>query len=306
MNDVSSLMELAETMHGVFTAAHARGAGMSMRQIDHRLRTGAWVSIFESCYRVAGAPLTWEGRLLAACWAGGFRAVASHRSAAALWELPGGRQTPSEITCPRWRRARHASVIVHETNALEDTDRTFVEGIPVTSVERTLLDLAAVTRDATVEMALDSAERRGLTTPRHVRALVVRLSRPGRRGVRRLRRILDLRAPEDGPTETEAEALLLRVLRRHGFPRPAVQFVVRDGQRFVGRVDAAYAEERIAIEYESYEWHTGRIAVERDNARRNALQAVEWAYIGATWRDIRTGGHTLARDLRRIRALRRR
>jgi predicted transcriptional regulator of viral defense system len=230
------LMRLAaRDQHGVFTIDQARWAGLSPAQIKHRLASGAWVGIFTSCYRAAGAPLTWRGQLLAACWATANGAVASHRSAAAVWELPGGRETPAEITCPRWLRGRHPGVIVHETKAMYRGDLAIRDGIPVTSVERTLLDLAAVSGDATIEMALDAAARRDLTTFECVRATVVRLSRPGRRGLRRLRRVLDLRSPEAALTDSEAETLLVRALRRHGLPPPVLQHVVCDGPAFVAR-----------------------------------------------------------------------
>jgi predicted transcriptional regulator of viral defense system len=154
------LMRLAaRDQHGVFTIDQARWAGLSPAQIKHRLASGTWVGVFTGCYRAAGAPLTWRGQLLAACWAAANGAVASHRSAAAVWELPGGRETPAEITCARWLRGRHPGVIVHETKAMYRGDLAIRDGIPVTSVERTLLDLAAVSGDATIEMALDAAAR---------------------------------------------------------------------------------------------------------------------------------------------------
>ena len=96
-----AIAEIAEAHHGVFSAAHLRDLHVSESERTHRLATGRWIAVHERVYRVAGTPTSWRSELLAACWAGGTRGVASHRSAAALHGLPGGREDPLEITCPR-------------------------------------------------------------------------------------------------------------------------------------------------------------------------------------------------------------
>jgi hypothetical protein len=118
-------------------------------------------------------------------------------------------------------------------------------------------------------MVLDAAERRELVTRQSLRLMLRRLGRSGRSGVGTLRRLLDARSPGRKPTESEMETMLVQVLRRHGFPEPFTQYKIRCAGRFVARVDAAYPEWRIAIEYDSYEYHAGRKAHDRDNARRN-------------------------------------
>ena len=128
--------------------------------------------------------------MLAACWAGGLRAVASHRSAAALWELPGQSKLVAEITCPRWRRAQHPGLTVHETTAFSPRDVTEVDGIPVTTVERTIFDLAAVRSRFTVDLAIDTALRHKLTTLDELFAVVRRVGKRGRKGTKMLRGLL--------------------------------------------------------------------------------------------------------------------
>ena len=78
--------------------------------------------LFDRVYRIGGAPPTWRGQVLAACWAAQGLAVASHRSAAELWGLPGGCTDIVEITCRRWKRAKAAGLVVHETKLLDDAD----------------------------------------------------------------------------------------------------------------------------------------------------------------------------------------
>jgi hypothetical protein len=285
-----AVARFAEAHFGIITSAEGRALGLSRRKIEHRIATGQWVAIHEDVYRLAGVPRSWKGDLLAACWAGGFRALASHRSAAALWDLTGGKRMIQEITCPRWRRARHRGLIVHESKALDPVDMTLVEGIPVTTPERTLLDLGAVCGPRTVEMAYNRAEHKELVTPDSVRTMLRRLARSGRPGVRKLRRVVESHTPGQRPTASDMETTLLQILREWGFPEPVRQYVVRtnDGQ-FIAQVDLAFPEYRVAIEYDSDEWHGGRGVSERDASRRRKLQVVHWQTVTATRTDVGRG-----------------
>jgi hypothetical protein len=297
--DVDRLLApFADRNHGVFTSVHAREIGLSARQIKNRIETGQWRSLHDGTYRMAGSPLSWKGRLLAACWAGGFRAVASHRSAAALYEIAGGRREITELTCPRWRRARHDGLLVHETKALDARDIVTVDGIPVTSPERTIFDLGAVSGPVTVKMAFDKAWRLGLVTYSSTEQTLVRLARPGRPGSRKLRAVLQERNPAFAPPESEMETLMLDVIRRHGLPAPVPQYVIRASGRFIARVDAAYPELRIAIEYQSTQEHSGVDPLVRDSARRNRLYAIGWSVVDVTNPELKSGGDTFCAALR--------
>jgi hypothetical protein len=101
-------------------------------------------------------------------------------------------------------------------------------------------------------------------------------------------------APEATPTESEMETLLLQALRTHGLPAPIPQHEVWQGSLCLGRVDAAYPDEKIAIEYDSDEFHTGRAATKHDRARRHELIAASWLPIDVGPTDLRNGG-TLTR-----------
>jgi hypothetical protein len=280
----------AEEHRGVFTVAHAQMAGLSRRQVDLRVERERWVQLHQGVFRLTGVPISWEGTVLAACWAAGQRAVASRRSAAALHDLPGGRKDLVEINCPRWRRARHDGLIVHETKALDSIDVALVSGIPATSPARTLFDLGAVCRRGLVELALENALRRNLVQLAELAAIVNRLSRSGRPGGPILRELLAARTLARRPTESEMETLLLQTLRAHGLPEPVAQYNVWNGARHIGRVDAAYPEAKIAIEYDSDEFHSGRAATARDRARRHELIAASWLPIDVGPLDLRRGG----------------
>jgi predicted transcriptional regulator of viral defense system len=292
------LAVLAAQQHGIIHVDQIKSAGISRRQYDHHVREGAWHRLYEGVYRHAAVPANWNGNVMAACLTGGSGTVASHRSAARLYGLAGGTNEFVEITCRRWRRSRYDTLIVHESKALDDVDVTAVEGIPTTTVERTLLDLGAVRGLVTVRMAFDRAISTGLTSWKQVDENLRRLARSGRPGVGKLRAILELRAPDQRVPESEQETLLLEVMARNGLPPAKPQLEVRDAEgETLARVDAAYPRQRIAIEYDSDQEHIEPDALARDNARRNRLIAEGWTVIAARNQDIRSGGADFCRTV---------
>jgi predicted transcriptional regulator of viral defense system/very-short-patch-repair endonuclease len=294
----AEIARLGSEQHALVQLAQLRALGVTDRELQYRLERGRLEHRSRLVYRIGGAPSTWRGELLAACWAGGLRAAASHRSAAELWGLAGRRTDLVEITCPRWRRARHDGVIVHETKAFDADDVSTLDGIPVTTASRTILDLGAVCRPILVEKALENALRRDLVSLSSMRAQIDRVARRGRNGVGVIRRIMDERNPDQAPTESDKETELLAVIRKHGLPTPVPQFEIVHNRRFVARVDFAYVEARLAIEYESYEHHDGKLALERDSARRNRMLVIGWLPLCATQADLRAGGHRLCDEIR--------
>jgi len=107
------LAALAATKHGIFGRAELREIGFTRHQGERRTGDARWIELYEGVYRIAGTPQTWRGNLLAAVLAGGPQAVASHRSGAALRDLPGGARTLQELMCPRWPSTFHEGLIVH-------------------------------------------------------------------------------------------------------------------------------------------------------------------------------------------------
>jgi hypothetical protein len=293
-----AIAEFASRHYGLVNLPVLREMKATRTEVERRLSSGRLLRVFEGAYRVAGAPTCWQGWLLAGCWAGGLRAVASHRSAAALFELPGASTAVAEITCPRWRRAQHPQLVVHESKALSPSDCTVVDNVPVTSVELTLLMLGAVCSPLVVEMALDNAFRRELVTYQSIRALLDRLGRRGRNGAGVLRTIVDERVPAQAIPESPMETRLLWLLRQLGFPTPVPQYEVWVHGQFYGRLDAAYPDQRVGLEYQSYEHHAGKLAVDRDNARRRKFTSINWEVVEVTAEDLRNRGLHLASALR--------
>jgi hypothetical protein len=295
---------IAGRSHGLFARIHLDLLGASEEATGHRLAHGRWIREYDGVYRIAGAPRTWESKLLAACWAGGNRACASRSSAAALYTLPGGRRDVIEITCPHSQRARHEQLIVHESRSLLSSDITFVAGIPCTTVERTLFDMASTGHARTLDLAIDAALRRELTTLGDLMTARERLAKRGRRGSVLFKEALSTRTPDAALPGSEPERLLAIALVRQGLPQPQLQYDVRDRDgAFIARVDLAYPEWRILIEYDSFQEHTGKLALIRDSARRNAITALGFQVLTATAVDVRDEAATLSGTIRRLRQL---
>jgi hypothetical protein len=298
----AEVARLARVHHGLFNIAQLDRLQIPQSARDRRVLTGRWEVVHDQVYRIGGAPPTWKAEVLAACWAGGLRAVASHRSAAALWDLPGGRHDIAEITCPRWRRARHDGLVVHESLLLEPCDIAEIERIPCTTVARTIFDQAGRVAPGTIDLDIDAALRRELVTVEALVDVRDRLATKGRRGAVRFRAVLAGRFGSDGGLpESAPERLLARALVRQGLPEPVAQYVVRDHRdRFVARVDLAYPDQRIVIEYDSYQHHVGKAALVRDSARRNAIVALGFTPVTATADDLRDKGARVARVVRSL------
>lgn len=280
------LAPLIARQHGAFSRAQAARVGATRRVIGRRLATGRWQQLQPGVYRVAGTPPSWRQELIASCLTWGRGTVISHRAAAALWQLPGFEPAAVEITVPRGRgRVAARGAVVHWI-PVAPADRTTIDGIPVTTVARTLIDLASVASPELVEDALDDALRRRLVSVRRIRSLLTAIARRGRPGVGVVRALLAERDAAGPVADSVFETRLFRALTRAGLPAPARQYRVRDGRRTIAVVDFAFPEARVAVEADGYRWHAGKRRWERDLARRNELATRGWRVVHVTWTDL--------------------
>ncbi len=171
------IAELADRQHGVVARAQLLEMGLGRRVIDHRLKRGALHPVHRGVYAVGHRVLSMEARWMAAVLVGGEGAVLSHRSAAELWGMRTSTRSRIEATVPRRCHPR-PGVQLHFVLVPFD-EVTTVRGIPVTTVPRTVLDLAAVVGRRHVERALHEAEVRRLGDRLSLDDLVAR--HPGRR-----------------------------------------------------------------------------------------------------------------------------
>jgi very-short-patch-repair endonuclease len=231
---------------------------------------------------------------MAAILCGGASALASHRSAAALWRLDGVEGRPLEISIKAGRRIE--GTIVHRRARKDDPPVAFISGIPTTGVERTLLDLATVVSSRRTGLALDDALRRRLTTLEAMRKLLQTMG--PRAGTRTLRRLVHARDELDGKLESRLESELVRLLRDHGLPRPHSQYRVTQGDAAVARLDFAYPSSRLGIEADGYRWHGNLEGWRRDLRRDNRLKLLGWTILRFSWEDIHRSPETVAGQIR--------
>lgn len=224
---------IAWSQDGLVTLAQAHGAGMSKDAVYRLVRAGSWGRVLPGVLRV-GPERGWRQQLLAACLRGVGATAASHRSAGALYELEGVPSDIIEVTCLRSGRSPAEWLTVHETATPFPIHH--VGGIPVTPIARTLVDLASVIPRASLELALEDALRRRLTSIPTLR-MALPPSR-GRRGLKDLRELIDAGRGEGRPTDSALEARVLQALAADGFPKPLVQYQVLGSDGFRARLDS--------------------------------------------------------------------
>jgi hypothetical protein len=223
--------------------------------------------------------------------------VLSHRAAAALWQISDNRRL-REVTTPG-RRLGPSDVHLHRTRRLDEADVTMVRGIPVTTVARTLVDLAEVVRMGTLQRAVHEAEVRRLLDVRATEEALFRV--PGRRGRRRVLGVLARPAPD--PTNSRFVAAFLGVCERFGLPRPSTSVWLDVGDRLV-EADCLFARERLIVELDGEAAHNTRKRFHADRRRDTALAARGYMTLRFTWERVTREGAGVADEVRHVLAAR--
>jgi hypothetical protein len=165
-------------------------------------------------------------------------------------------------------------------------DVTTYEAIPITTPARTVIDIASICPPEKVEEAFDDAlRRRMISIPRMRWRLAEIEGDGGRRGVSFVRALIAARAEGIAP-QSVFETRLLRAMAEAGLPKPICQYEIRDGAGHAAIVDFAFSAEKVAVEADGYQWHTGRIRWQHDLTRRNLLSSLGWRVIHITWDDL--------------------
>jgi hypothetical protein len=282
------IARIAGGAHGVVTCAELSDVDISAKEIKRRARNGLLIRRYPGVYRVGHCAPSVEAEYMAAVKAGGKGAVLSGRAAAYLLGLVKGPPPPPEVTTRTERRIK--GIRTRRCRRFDQRDRIMVRGIPVTSVPRTLVDLAAVLSADELARACHEAGVRYRTTPRQVEAVLARL--PNRRGAKTLRAVMrgDVRV-----TLSKLERAFLALLRKEGLPLPETNRVT--GGR---RVDCRWPEHRLTVELDSYQFHHTRYAWEVDRRREREARAREDEFRRYTWGDVVEDRRLTVRELRAL------
>jgi very-short-patch-repair endonuclease/predicted transcriptional regulator of viral defense system len=285
------ISELAERQHGVVARRQLIDLGVSKGSIQHRIAICRLHPVFRGVYAVGHPRLTQRGRWMAAVLTAGAGALLSHRSGAALWGIASYAGQWIDVTSSGARRARRHALVVHG-GLLSAEDHSVRDNIAVTSVARTLLDLAEVVDRQRLARAVEEAERLELFDLKAIDRLLER-SR-GRRGTKALRLVI----ADFGPiaiTRSELERLFMSLCRESALPLPATNRLVEGFE-----VDALWEAERLVVELDGFAFHRTSSAFETDRRRDAMLLLAGYRVLRLTHRRLVDEPAAVAAEIRRL------
>ena len=270
--------------YGLVSREQALDDGLTEGQIKYRLRTGKWATETRGVYRHAAVRPTALSRLLAVCLA--HNALASHRSAAALFGVDGYRLGRAEVVVPSGTGLAVRGVTVHESTQLGLARSTERRGVPCTGLPRTVLDLAAVVTRKRLDRTVDAVLRDRQLRPSDLYGVLASHARRGRAGCGALRASLEARLDDDPVPLSEWSRMVQDLLVDAGLGRPRLEYrICRADGNLIAQVDLAYPGRRVAIELDSVQYHLNRESFVSDPRRRNRLMVAGWNVLTFTWDD---------------------
>jgi very-short-patch-repair endonuclease len=289
---------LASAQWGVVSRRQLLDAGVTPSMIGDRLRGGRLLRLHRGVYAVGHACLRREGIWLSAVLAVGSDALLSHRDAAGLHDLrPANHARVDVTTIDRGRgRGGNPGIRIHRTRSLDAEDITTVEGIPVTTVARTLVDLAGTVPTDHLARAVKEADKRNVFDLTAVEAAMARTRGrrgPGHRALREA--IAEHVALGFSSTRSSLEDAFLRLLQDMGLPSPATNAYIEGFE-----VDAVWHTQRIAVELDGWQNHHDRHAFQRDRERDAILTVAGYRVVRFTYHDVVHRPDRVTRTLRRL------
>lgn len=253
--------ELAGRQHGIVARRQLLALGFSARAVEHRVARGRLHLVMHGVYAVGWPGLTRKRRWMAAVLACGDEAMLSHRSAAALWEIETEQRGRIDVSVRRRCELRRPGLRVRGRPTLADEDIVSRDGIAVTTVTRTLVDVATELPETRVERAVNEADKRDLIDPETLRTALDRYI--GEPGAPLLRRLLDRRTFR--LSDSVLEILFRPIAAEAGLPPPLSK------QRVNGfEVDFFWPDLGLVVETDGLRYHRTPSAQARDALRDRA------------------------------------
>lgn len=287
--------DLAETQHGVVSRAQLRGMGLSDDAINRRMRSGGLHPLYPGVFAVGHRAASIRGHWMAAVLACGPGAVLSFRSAAAHWGIRGYSGAYVDITSPSKAKSR-GSIRRHCARLLED-EITEHDGIPITTAQRTIFDLATISTPQSVESALRQSEYLRLYGSLSLWDLLER--HPRHRGARSIRAALARAGDAPGEVYEGLEERFLGFLDAHRLLRPNLNVWLEvQGHRY--KADCLWPAQRLIAELDSWEAHGTHSAFQTDKSRDRRLLRAGYRTTRVTWHMLDHEAAELALDLRAL------
>jgi predicted transcriptional regulator of viral defense system len=291
MRSHDGLARLAESQYGVVSHRQLLRLGISKSAIGRLSSAKRLHRVHRGVYAVGHTSLSGHARCMAAILACGTGAILSHESAAWLWGLLPNCPTEPEVAVP-WQGHRRSGIKTHHVAVLGADEHGRLERLPVTSLPRTLFDLAASHPQRTLERAIEKAERLGLLDLTGIDTLLRR--RNGDPGTRKLRDALKIHR-DPAFRRSRTESLFLDLVKKAGLPRPATNIFVAGHE-----IDAYWEPERFAVEVDGWDTHRTRRAFEEDPVRQEDLKLAGIDSIRLTARRIEHKPELVAERLGRL------
>jgi very-short-patch-repair endonuclease len=285
-----AVAELAGRQHGVVARRQLTELVLKETAIARRVRAGRLHRVHRGVYAVGHSILTPRGHWMAATLACGRTAVLSHASAAALWELRPSAAAKIDVTVTTAGGRARPGLRIHRGPSLGASEVTTHAGIPVTTPERTILDIAAALSPRQIERALDQAEILRLLDMLLLDALVA--AHREHRGAGRLKAVRESHDPGTTLTRSDLEEKMLALCRAHALPDPAVNVTVAGLE-----VDFLFRTACLAVETDGWQFHRTRSAFERDRGRDATLARAGYRVLRFTHRQIEREPATIAATL---------
>jgi hypothetical protein len=288
-----AIQELAARQHRVVSLPQLTALGLTPSAVRNRVAAGKLRRVHHGVYAVGLAPISIEATHMAAVLACGPGAALSHRSAAAHLGLRPCSRPSVDVTAPGRSGKARKGIDVHRATGLDDRDIKNVDGIPCTTVARTLLDLATTIDRTALERVVEQAEKLRIFD---LAAVVDVITRAGdrRRGTA-LRTALADYAPEPAFTRSELEKRFLALCRAAGVPMPRTNNTANGDE-----IDFTWPDRRLMVEADSLRYHGTRAAFERDRRRDQQLTAAGWRVVRFTWRQVDETPAEVAATLRSL------
>lgn len=268
---------MAAGQHGVVSRRQLYDLGYSRSGIARRAEKRRLLRIHRGVYAVGHTRLTAKGRWMAAVLACGPGAVLSHVEAAACHDLRQIGSGSVNVTAP----GKHVlkGVRCHWARTLHPHDCTTVDGIPVTTLARTYLDLAEVVNHRRLTEALEVGQRQSRLDVRAIQAVIAR--NPGRHGTTPLQEAIAELADDPPLIQSELEQSFREITRRHDLPEPQFNVYV-EGEL----VDAVWPDHRLVVEVDGWNFHGGKHSFETDRRRDRKLVRAGWTVVRFTYADV--------------------
>jgi Protein of unknown function (DUF559) len=285
---IARIGELAREQHGLVRLDQIPVA--DQRRFRDLAKRGIVEHVAKGVYRANGSPVSWMQTVQAGVWALGESAVVSHRAAARVYRCDRFDDAPAEFTVLRVQRGRRLpgalAAVVHTSTVRQKGDVRRVEGLPVTSPERTIVDLArAGTPTKSLEAAIDSSIRLRLTTLDHIVDRVAEFKGSSRWGIAQLDALV---MTSGGHSVLERQ--FLRLVKHSGLPMPKPQVVHRRDGRHVARVDFLFEDHGVVVEVSGGRGHSSAAERALDARRRNELQQMGRTVLEFTYEDVNGRG----------------